>query len=170
LMRTHDTLQDWVNAHKAKSLKQLKEVYTEDSIFHRTGTKATVADDPAQKVAEFDHATKTRRFVRPSWVMGDEVRAEVMERSALLEAVGIHEACYVGQFIIRGTQIESVQLEPTPETRQATDKALSRFIAWASKERSQRLAQVMPGGRLRYDAESGRQLLKLLREWRKTIK
>ncbi|MFH2110780.1 MAG: hypothetical protein ABIJ47_05900 [Candidatus Bathyarchaeota archaeon] len=168
MMRTHDTLQEWVNAHKAKSLKQLKEVYTEDSIFHRTGTKATMAEDPAQKVAEFDHATKTQRSARPSWVMGDEIRAEVTERSALLEAAGIHEARYVGQFIIRGTQIESVQLEPTPETRQATDQALSQFIEWASKKRPERLAQVMPGGRLRYDAKSGRQLLKLLREWRKS--
>lgn len=167
-MRTHETLQEWVNAHKANSLKQLKGVYTEDSIFRRTGTEATMAEDPAQNVAEFDYAIKTQRSVRPSWVMGDEVRAEVTERSALLEAAGIHEARYVGQFIIRGTRIESVQLEPTPETRRATDQALSQFVEWASKERPQRLAQVMPGGRLRYDAESGRQLLKLLREWRKS--
>ena len=167
-MRTHETLQEWVNAHKARSLEQLKGVYTEDSIFQRTGTKATMAEDPAQKVAEFDHATKTQRSARPSWIIGDEIRAEVTERSALLEAAGIQEARYVGQFVIRGTQIESVQLEPTPETRQATDRALSQFIEWASKERPKRLAQVMPGGRLRYDAESGRQLLKLMREWRKS--
>ena len=167
-MRTHETLQEWVNAHKARSLEQLKGIYTEDSIFHRTGTKATSADDSAQKVAEFDHATKTQRSARPSWIMGDEIRAEVTETSALLEAAGIQEARYVGQFVIRGTQIESVQLEPTPETRQATDRALSQFIEWASKERPKRLAQVMPGGRLRYDAESGRQLLKLMREWRKS--
>jgi hypothetical protein len=168
LMRTHDTLQEWVKAHKAKSLKQLKEVYTEDSIFYRTGIEAIMAEEPARKVAEFDHATKTQRSARLSWIMGDEVRAEVTERSALLEAAGIQEARYIGQFIMRGTQIESVQLEPTPETRQATDLAMSQFIKWASKERPERLAQVMPGERLRYDAKSGHQLLKLMHEWRKT--
>lgn len=91
-------------------------------------------------MAEFDHATKTQRSVQLSWIIGDEIPAEVTERSALLEAAGIQEARYDGQFIIRGTQIESVQLEPTPETRQATDLALSQFIEWASKERPERLA------------------------------
>ncbi|TRO53941.1 hypothetical protein E2P71_05380 [Candidatus Bathyarchaeota archaeon] len=169
-MRTHKALEEWVNAHKARSLSQLKEMYTEDSSFHRTGTKVITAEDSALKVAEFDHATKTQRSVRPSWIMCDEVRAEVTERSELLEAAGIQEARYIGLFVVRGDKIESVQLEPTPDTRQATDRALSGFIAWASKERPERLAQVMSGERFRYDSESGRRLLKLLREWRESTK
>lgn len=167
-MRTHRALEEWASAHKARSLRQLKEIYTEDSSFHRTGTEAITAEESAVKVAEFDHATKTQRSVRPSWIMCDEVRAEVTERSELLEAAGIQEARYIGLFVMRGDKIESVQLEPTPDTKQATDKALSGFIAWASRERPERLAQVMSGERFRYDSGSGRRLLELMREWRQS--
>jgi hypothetical protein len=165
-MRSHEVLQEWVSAHGAGDLEQLKRLYTEDSVFHRTGIRAASSDDLARKVAEFDYAVGTLRSVRPYSVMGEEVRAEVTERSALLEAAGIREARYVGQFILRGTQIESVQLEPTPQTVQTVDEALSRFVEWASRARPEGLTKVMPGGRVRYDAESGRILLGLMREWR----
>jgi len=167
LMQTHETLQRWVKAHKAEDIEHLKSLYAADSVFQLTGTKATSTRESAFKMAEFDYATKTRRDVKTSWIMGDKIQAEVTERSALLEAAGIHEAHYDGQFIIRGGQIASVQLEPTAETRQATDRALSQFVAWASAARPQRLAQVMPGGRLRYDAEAGRQIVELMCEWKR---
>jgi hypothetical protein len=166
-MQTHETLQRWVKAHNAKDVEYLKSIYAADSVFQLTGTKAISMRGSAFKMAEFDYATKTQRDVRTSWIMGDEIQAEVTERSALLEAAGIHEAHYNGQFIIRGGQIASVQLEPTAETRQATDRVLSQFVAWASTARPQRLAQVMPGGRLKYDAEAGRQMLELMYEWKR---
>jgi hypothetical protein len=166
-MQTHETLQRWVKAHNAKDVGYLKSLYAADSMFQLTGTLAISTRESAFKMAEFDYATKTQRDVRTSWIIGDEIQAEVTERSALLEAAGIHEAHYNGQFIVRGGLIASVQLEPTAETRQATDRALSQFVAWASTTRPQRLAQVMPGGRLRYDAETGRQMLDLMCEWKR---
>jgi hypothetical protein len=169
-MQTHETLQRWVKAHNAKDVEYLKSLYAADSVFQLTGSGAISMRGSAFKMAEFDYATKTQRDVRTSWIMGDEIQAEVTERSALLEAAGIHEAHYNGQFIIRGGQIASVQLEPTAETRQATDRALSQFVTWASTARPQRLAQVMPGGRLRYDAEAGRQMLELMCEWKQATR
>ena len=169
-MQTHETLQRWVKAHNAKDIEHLKSLYATDSVFQLTGTRVTSTRESAFKMAEFDYATKTQRDVRASWIMGDEIQAEVTERSALLEAAGIHEAHYNGQFIIRGGQIVSVQLEPTAETKQATDHALSQFVAWASIVRPQRLAHVMPGGRLRYDAEAGQQMLELMCEWKRATR
>ena len=166
MMSTHEALQRWVKAHNADDVKYLKSVYAADSVFQLKGAGATSTRGSAIKMAEFDYATGTQRDVRTSWIMGDEIQAEVTERSALLEAAGIHEAHYNGQFIVRGGQIAFVQLEPTAETRQATDHVLSEFVAWASTARPQGLARVMPGGRMRYDAEAGRKMLELVREWR----
>ncbi|MBN2336372.1 hypothetical protein JXL21_12500 [Candidatus Bathyarchaeota archaeon] len=170
MKQSEKTLQEWGHAYTAMNLDHLKSLYAQGSVFEMKGTLATTAKESALKLAEFDHATGTQRTLKATQITGDKVRAEMTESSEWLKAAGIKEAHYDSVFVIKEGQIQSLSIVPKPETRKATEHALTGLIAWAAKERPELLAQAMPGGRIRYDADAGRQMTALMQEWKRATR
>jgi len=165
-----EAVKAWTEAHNSHNLSRLNDLYGENITFELAGMMEAEGKQGAREVAEFDRATKSQRTLNELRLEGDTVYCDLTEKNEWLRTAGIREAHYSGAFTVREGQIEAIRFEPKPETKQATEEALSSFTQWASEEKPEHLAEIMPEGKITYDAKSAKKWLPLMQEWRDTTK
>ena len=159
-------LEEWRKAYNAGDLDRLRGLHMEGAVLARQGLGAGSHKLEAGEAAVYDAALHTRWRLEAPEVEGGKVRAVVAERSDWLEAAGIQEAHYHAEFEVRDGRIVEAKLEANPETRRRAEEAFREFTVWAARERPERLAQLISGGRFDLGPKSGSKLLELMREWR----
>jgi hypothetical protein len=70
------------------------------------------------------------------------------------------------RIVFRKDLIEEMKCEATDESKRVMSEIWQSFVEWASQERSEELATLMPKGEFVYDAVNARKWIGLLREWR----
>jgi hypothetical protein len=104
-------------------------------------------------------------------MVGDTVVCRCTEQNDLDKLLGIEHGYFDPvTFVFDDSRIKYVKFQRTPESRRVYNAAWEPFTAWASKERGQDLAQLMPDGKLVVSAQTANGWLALVKEWHKATK
>ncbi len=160
-----DLVVEYQHAYNSHDLGQLLPLLAEDATFELAGTFGLKGKDDVRRAAEYDFALHIHMTIDRVAPKGDTVFCELIEMNDWLEAAGIEEAYYSAKFVFRKGLITHIAGDPTPETQKAFSQVLDPLMEWASRERPEQLAEMMPEGKFIYDAQSAQKSLALLQEW-----
>jgi ketosteroid isomerase-like protein len=165
-----DLVMKYQHAYNSHDLGQLLPLFAEDATFEVVGTFGLKGKDDIRQVAEYDFALHIHMTIDRMTSRGDTVFCELIEMNDWLEAAEIEEAFYTARFIFEKNLIKHIKGTPTPETEKVFQDVLTPLMEWASKEKPERLVEMMPEGKFIYNADNASKSLALLREWREAGK
>ncbi len=117
--------------------------------------------------AEWDSVVNTRLAFSDVKINGDSVVCKCTDENDLSKMLGVSKGFYDPvTFVFNDGLIQNVKFERTSESRNASAAAFSPLIKWASGEKSTRLKELMPDGKIVLSAESANGWMELAREWR----
>ncbi len=163
-----ETLERWGKAHKAKEMHQLEGLYAEGSVYELKGMGASSTVLDAKAVFGYNAAVGSDWTIKAARLEKEHVHAALTEKNDWMQAAGIQEANYEGDFHIKDGRIEAVYLKPTKETQQVQAKALAEFSEWVAREHPEQYSEVLTEGRPLYKESAGKALVDLMHQWQKT--
>jgi hypothetical protein len=164
-----DLIMRYQHAYNSHDLGQLLPLLAEDATFQMVGVFGLKGKDDIRREAEYDFALHVHMTIDKIATGGDTVWCELIEMNDWLEAAQIEEAYYSAKFVFRKGLITHIRADATPQTQEAFDRILGPLTEWASKERPEKLAEMMPQGEFLYNADNARRSLALLLEWKATV-
>lgn len=93
------------------------------------------------------------------------VVGRLREENEWTRMLGIEGLFYRARFLVLGGRVVRAELEPEPNTKARLKEPLAGFVFWLKENEPETLAQLLPGGRLAFDARNGRRLLDALHRW-----
>lgn len=144
--------------------------YTDDIRFE-IGTIILEGKQQMRAGAEWDSIVNTHLSFSDFRMNGDTVICKCTEENDLDKLLGVdHNYFDPVTFVFKGSRIKYVNFQRTAESRLAYNAAFGTFIQWASKERGQDLAELMPTGKFVVSAQTAKGWLVLVKEWLKANK
>ena len=165
--RLEGRLKAYEDAHNSHDVEKVMVFYAEDFRFEMVGSWVAEGKEEMRKLEEWDAAVNSQLTFTDLNVSGDTVTCKVMERNDLYRVAGIEGMHYKSSiFIFRDGLIKEIIAEQTEESVKTKEAVFKSFIEWASKERSQELAELKHEGEYVFNAENAKSWLILLQEWR----
>ena len=164
--RKLQTLEKWSHAQKRTATVKFDDLFTEDSVLELKGLGASSTLIDAKTASEYSKAVGSDWNIKETWLEGERVHAVLTEQNEWLEAAGISEANYEGEFVLKQDKIDVVHLQPTRETVQEQAKTLSEFFMWISREHPQQHSNILANGKLIHNEVAGKSLVKMMQQWR----
>jgi limonene-1,2-epoxide hydrolase len=158
------------NAYNSYDLERLLSLFAEDAAFEIVGQFVFKGKEEIRRVAEYDSVLNIHMSIIRFATKNNTVSCELVETNDWLKTSGIGEARYTGKFVFEEGLIKLIEGKPAPETEQAFNQVLSPLMEWASKERPEQVAEIMPEGKFVYNAENATKSLALLHEWQEATK
>jgi len=165
-----DLVRAYQSAYNSHDLERLLSLFAEDATFEVVGQFVFKGKQAVRRVAEYDFALNIHMNIIGPTIKGDTIFCGLIETNDWLKTAGIGEARYTGWFVFEGGLIKLIEGKALPETDTAFSQVLNPLIEWASKERPEQLAQMMPEGKFVYNAENAKKSLALLRQWQEVTK
>lgn len=154
--------QEALNSH---DVDRVMSFYAEDIRFEVIGGHVKKGKENLRGWAEWDAAVNCHLTFTDLVVRGDTVTCKAIEQNDWYRLAGIEKVYYGSNTIIfRDELITKIKAELTEESARAIGEAFQSITEWASQERSQQLAELMPEGKIVYSAETAKGWLALLRE------
>jgi limonene-1,2-epoxide hydrolase len=165
-----EVVKEYEEAYNGYRGHTLLSLVAHDITFEVVGQFVVKGKEDVRQVVEHDFALDVHMTIIRFATKGDTVFCDWTETDDWLKTAGIGEARYTGRFVFEDGLIKLMEGKPAPETDQAFNQVLNPLMEWASKERPEQLAQMMPEGKFVYNAENAMKSLALLREWQEATK
>jgi len=162
-------LQAYEEAHNRHDVQGVMAMCTDDIRFEVVGVWVKVGKDNVRLLEEWDAAINGSLSLRDFEASDERVSCRAVERNDWFRLAGISEVEYTScHFSFRQGFMAEMRGEMAAQSREAVSTALRSVMGWASRERGEVLARLMPGGEFVYGAETARVWLALLEEWRQS--
>ncbi len=162
-----DQLRAYETAHNNHDIDQILTLVTDDIKFNLVGTSVKEGKAQMRAIEEWDAAVNGQLTFTHVKVRGNTVTCKVVEQNDLFKLYGIEEVHYESAaFIFRDGLIGEIRAQISEESYRAIGETMQSFLEWASQERSQELAVLMPQGEPMYSVDNASQWLALVGEWR----
>ena len=158
------------DAYNSYDLDRFLSLFAEDATFEVVGQFVFKGKEDIRRVAEYDSVLNLHMSIIRLSTKADTVFCDLTETNDWLKTAGIGEARYTGRFVFEDGLMKLIEGKATPETDLAFNQVLNPLMEWASEERPEELAQMMPEGKFVYNAENAKKSLALLREWQEATK
>lgn len=165
-----DLVKAYQRAYNSHDLDGLISLFADDATFEVVGQFVLKGKEDIRHMAEYDFTLHIHMTVNRFTTRGDTVFCELIEINDWLEVAGIEEALYTARFVFDDGLIKLIRGKSSPQTEKAFNQVLKPLLEWASKERLEQLAEMMPEGKFVYNAENAKKSLVLLREWQDATK
>jgi hypothetical protein len=165
-----DLVRAYQSAYNSHDLERLLSLFAEDATFEVVGQFVFKGKEDIRRVAEYDFALNIHMRISGPTIKGDTIFCGLIETNDWLKTAGIGEAHYAARFVVEGGLVKVIEGKALPETDTAFSQVLNPLLEWASKQRPEQLAQMMPEGEFVYNAENAKKSLALLREWQGVTK
>jgi hypothetical protein len=153
--------------HNSHDVDMALSLYSEDIRFEVVGMVVKVGKDQVRDIEEWDVETNSHMTISNIEVQGNTASYRLAEGNDWFRLAGIelmyYEPCRI---VFREGLITVIKCEATDESRRAAGEAWQPIMEWASRERSDELARLMPNGKFAYGAENARKWISLLQDWR----
>jgi hypothetical protein len=165
-----DLLKAYEKALNSHDVNWVTRFHAEDIRFEVVGGFVKEGREQVRELAKWDAAVNCHLTFTDLVVSGDTVTCKATERNDWFRLAGIEEVHYgLNTIIFRGVLITSIRAELSQESVRAMGDAFEAITEWASEERSQQLAELMPEGEFVHSAETAEGWLALLSEWREEM-
>jgi len=154
-----------LNSHSVDSLMK----YYGDEIVFRIPDLGTFLTGVAamRGVAAYDSALNTQMKIVNIRVQNDTVTCSIIETNNWMDAAGISSAYYPRSiFVVKDGKIIFIEADLADSCAKNFQEVLDSFVPWAQEDHAEELALMTPGGEFRFNAENGKTMVRLLREWR----
>jgi hypothetical protein len=160
------SFQESVNQHEVDKVMSM---FAEDAEFEIVGVSKYSGKRQIKNVFEYDVGVNTELKFIDCKSEGNTVRCQALERNDRLAAIGISEVKYTSSiFVFIDRQIQSFISELPPEVVRYNLEVWQKFIPWLSNNYPAECARMItPKGRFIYNRKNGRDVVPLLRRWRK---
>jgi len=167
-----EQMQAYLEAHNRHDVEAAMSFYTNDATFGLVGEWVKVGKETIRdELEEWDAATNNHLTFYDLKVSPDRADFKAIERDDWSRELGIEEFHYDScSMVFRGGLIAEVRAHAAAESEKAFAQKWQAFLDWASKERGDALARLMPGGEFIQRKEIVPAWLDLLREWRASRK
>jgi hypothetical protein len=157
--------------YNAHDIEKLMSFYADDIRFEIVGVWVKSGKHAMRELAEWDRATNMRMTISDISVSGDSVTCELVETNDWWQLAGIGEVLYEPcTMIFRNGVMTEMRAKMASSSVEAYMKAWPAIYEWASQNRSEVLAELLPDGQFTYGEGPARKWLELLREWRASRK
>ena len=167
-----EQMQAYLEAHNRHDVEAAMSFYVEDARFELVGEWVKVGKETIRgELEEWDAVTNNHLTFYDIKVSPDRADFQAIERDDWSRELGIEEFHYDScSMVFRGGLIAEVRAHAAAESEKAFAQKWQAFLDWASKERGDALARLMPGGEFIQRKEIVPAWLDLLREWRASRK
>ncbi|RMG68240.1 MAG: nuclear transport factor 2 family protein [Calditrichaeota bacterium] len=157
--------------HRTHQIEALLDLHTADTRFFLPGQTPIVGREALRALLEWDRELDSRLWMGGIHQKGDTIVVDaIVEKNAFFQALGVDSVRYRPgtRFVLRGGKIALTAVAPLDEaSRNAGLPAFLVFKSWLAQHFPDTLQHLLPGGRFRYNAQSARLWLKMLKRWRK---
>lgn len=162
-----EVIKEYESAFNSHDVNKLTSLFTDNAVIELSLLNHLKGKGQIRGYAEYDSVLNSRITV--SDIAESDSRAFfVMSLSNdLLKTIGINEAKYSMIFKISGGKIENIAGGLTNETEIRIKAFQNIFMLWAAKEKLNALNQIMPNGKIVYNAENAKKYLNLVIEWKR---
>jgi hypothetical protein len=126
--------------------------------------------DGVRSLLGYGAAVGSRLTVSGSRVSLDTVHCLVDETNDWLKPLGIRALHYNARFIVERGRIRYFALTPIQSSREELAGQMAVFLLWLAGAHPDDADRLLPRGRPVFDADSGRRLVVLAREWRAQVR
>ncbi|MCK4856845.1 MAG: nuclear transport factor 2 family protein [candidate division Zixibacteria bacterium] len=157
----------YLEAHNSHDVDKTMRLFADDIRYEIVDMWVVEGREELAKLEGWDAALNSWYTFTDYQVNGDTVTFKIAECNDWFKLAGINEMRYeFGSMIFDNGLIKEIRVKLTPASIAAGQKAYSAVMEWASRERRDKVAQLMPDGELVYNAANARQWLSLLRDWK----
>lgn len=160
----------YVALHRAGDVEGLLAIHTPDTEFLMPGQEPIRGRDALRDLLEWDAVLESQLEMQGIRLEGNTLWVErVVERNRFFQALGLDQVRYGPgtRFVLREGLIAGLYPAQQSEEDLARGRAAyQRLMDWLAADRPDALQRLLPGGKMRYDAESARLWLDVLREWK----
>ncbi|UCG93269.1 MAG: nuclear transport factor 2 family protein [candidate division WOR-3 bacterium] len=154
-------------AYNSHDVEKIMSFYADDIKFEVVGFFVKEGTEEVRNLTEYDVTVNIQMSISNIKVNGDTATFTLIESNDWFRLAGVEELVYEpNRIVFRDGLIKEIRAEITPESVKAAGKAYQTIMQWASKEHSEALAELTPGGIFSYTAETAKKWLELLKEWR----
>ncbi|MGE5224883.1 MAG: GNAT family N-acetyltransferase [Omnitrophica WOR_2 bacterium] len=164
-----DTVNRYLGAHNRHDLVAALDCLAEDIHYHKVGEWEKHCKEEVYSIEEWDAAIQSNFEVYDIQEDPGEVRCKLIEHNQWLRNIGIEQALYSSMlFKISGESILEIVLEYSAQAQKNIRLILDQILAWAGKERSIFLDQLIFNNAFIYSRENAAFWGVLLKDWRES--
>ncbi len=162
-----ERVKTYEQAYNSHDVEKIMSFYADDIKFEVVGFFVKEGKEEVRSLTEYDATVNIHMSISNIKINGDTATFTLIESNDWFRLAGVEELVYEpNRIVFRNGLITEIRAEITPESAKAASKAWQTMMQWASKEHSEALAELMPGGKFIYTAETAKKWLELLKEWR----
>lgn len=160
-----EIVEAYLEALNQHDIDAVMALYDDDTVFEIVNGDDVVGKSALRPFQEFYAAHNSQwHFFNYVSKPGQIVCQGTMQND-WTHALGIGELHYPSiTFTLHDGLITSIRPEGSPESKEQVEQANEAFMAWAAKEKSEALAELMPD-KFTYSKQSALSLMALLHEW-----
>ncbi len=159
-----EVLDQFITAANKHDLAAMQRLLADEVIWY-FGEDTLSGKAAVMRQLEFDASVKTTYRAVDVVVRGDAIDFELIERSDLLQTLGISALHRFPRFILRdGLIFRRLARQPIREEKLFTERMM-HFINWISQNRPEAMQKLWPQNQFIYGKDGAQLMLRLVREW-----
>ncbi len=163
---TTELVRRYERVHNSHDVEMALSLYSEDIRFEVVGMFVKVGKDQVREIEEWDVETNSHMTISDIEVQGNSAGYRLTEGNDWFRLAGIEKMYYDPcRISFQEELIQEIKCEPTNESRRAMGEVWQPIMEWASRERSEELAVLMPDGKFVYGTQSAKKWIALLKDW-----
>jgi ketosteroid isomerase-like protein len=164
-------VQNFEGIYNSHDVEKIMSLYSNDAVFEVAGMFKFSDREKIRGAAQYDSALSLTMTISHIEVRGDTAFFKLKENNDWLDVMGIAAAYYDPAFIVfNNNKIQHLKAIGTQETMKAFQDALAGFMPWVNENRSEKFAEIAPGGKLIFTVESAVKFLDMAKEYKQFSK
>lgn len=164
-------VENYEQAYNNHDLEKIMSFYADDAEFEVVNIFSLSGKDQIRNLTEYDIALDIQMSIENIKIRGDSAIFELTERNDWLKAMEIEAAHYGPTILIfKDGLIEHLKATQIPQTEEAISSAIQAIMKWASANRPEQIAEMMPEGEFVYSADNAKKVIELIQQWKETSK
>ncbi len=156
------------SAYNEHNVPAVLALCTDDVVFQSAGLNTLIGKQAIRGMAEYDSVMGVHVQFSNIVTRKDTVFFDAAETNEWFRTAGINVVHHQSFFVFKGALIRHIGTTWNARDEKAVRLAVRSFLEWVTREKPDRIKELMPQGKFLSNAESATEMLALVRDWRKT--
>jgi hypothetical protein len=165
-----EILTEYEQAYNKHDISKIMSFYSDNVVLDLSILSKLKGKEALRNYAKYDSVMNTQIKISDIATSDDNTMFVMSLTNDLYKTIGIDTAKYSMIFTIEGGRITKMSGSTTRETDKNIQDFSKNFMLWASKEKLDELNQMMPNGRLNYNAVNAKKYINMVLEYKMSHK